>query len=203
VHARTARRVHATFAVAAPVKNIGAKPATIAEDRPERAPPAAANSKDAGGREAITLHDIARLRAIDDLATRHVALTASVSGFAAPDADTGHAVVEMIESMSPGYDVPTWFALRIAKIESNYNPRVRGRDGEYGIYQIKCETARMLGFDGDCAQLVDAQTNVEWGLKHLSEALKSSNGNLELAASKHNAGLGRQTLVRRYVNLVF
>ena len=199
-HSRTAKRVHARFAVAEPVRNPGVNPASIREDRAAIAAP---QSKDWDGREAVTLHDIARLRALDDLATRHVALTASVSGFEAPDADTGHAVVEMIETMSPGYAVPTWFALRIAKIESNYNPRVRGSDGEYGIYQIKCETARMLGFSGDCAQLFDMQTNIEWGLKHLSEALKSSNGDLELAASKHNAGLGRQTLVRRYVDLVF
>ena len=109
----------------------------------------------------------------------------------------------MIESMAPGYEVPTWFALRIAKIESNYNPQVRGRDGEYGIFQIKCDTARMLGFGGDCGNLTDARTNIEWGLKHLSEALKSSNGNLELAASKHNAGLGRRTLVLGYVRMVF
>jgi hypothetical protein len=41
------------------------------------------------------------------------------------------------------------------------------------------------------------------GLKHLSMAMKLSNGNLKLAASKHNGGLGRKKLVQRYVAMVF
>ena len=80
---------------------------------------------------------------------------------------------------------------------------MRGRAGEYGVYQIKCNTARGLGFSGGCGQLADARTNITWGLKHLSVALKSSAGNLKLAASKHNAGLGRRTIVPHYVNIVF
>ena len=113
------------------------------------------------------------------------------------------AVVTMIKTMAPQYGVPTWFALRIAKIESGYNPTLRGSAGEYGVFQIKCPTARGLGFEGDCSGLSDARTNVRWGLQHLSAALKSSGGNLELAASKHNGGLGRKTIIRKYVNLVF
>jgi hypothetical protein len=33
--------------------------------------------------------------------------------------------------------------------------------------------------------------------------VRSSRGNLKLAASKHNGGLGRKTLVRKYVAMVF
>jgi soluble lytic murein transglycosylase-like protein len=105
--------------------------------------------------------------------------------------------------MAPRFGVPTWFALRIAKIESGYNPRVRGAAGEYGVYQMKCSTARHIGFRGNCGALYNAHTNVYWGLKHLSMAVRSSRGNLKLAASKHNGGLGRRTIVRRYVSLVF
>ena len=112
-------------------------------------------------------------------------------------------IVQMIKAIAPAHGVPTWFALRIAKIESGYNPTLRGSAGEYGVFQIKCPTARGLGFEGDCSGLSDARTNVRWGLQHLSAALKSSGGNLELAASKHNGGLGRKTIIRKYVNLVF
>lgn len=112
-------------------------------------------------------------------------------------------VVAMIKSMAPSYGVPTWFALRIAKVESGYNPRVRGRAGEIGVFQLKCQTARGLGFRGSCGQLADARTNVQWGLKHLSLAIQSSSGNLQLAASKHNGGLGRKRLVHSYVAKVF
>ena len=47
------------------------------------------------------------------------------------------------------------------------------------------------------------RTNVQWGLKHLSMAIGKSGGNLRLAASKHNGGLGRRSLVPTYVAKVF
>lgn len=112
-------------------------------------------------------------------------------------------VVSLIKSMAPRYGVPTWFALRIAKIESGYNPRVRGAAGEYGVFQLKCSTARGIGFRGNCGSLLNASTNVQYGLKHLSLAVRSSRGNLRLAASKHNGGLGRRSLVPAYVRRVF
>jgi soluble lytic murein transglycosylase-like protein len=112
-------------------------------------------------------------------------------------------VVAMITSMAPRYGVPTWFALRIAKIESGYNPRARGAAGEYGVFQLKCATARGIGFRGNCGALLNASTNIQFGLKHLSLAVRSSHGNLKLAASKHNGGLGRRSMVRGYVNRVF
>jgi soluble lytic murein transglycosylase-like protein len=109
----------------------------------------------------------------------------------------------MIKRTAPGYGVPAWFALRIAKVESGYNPRARGAAGEYGVFQLKCSTARSIGYSGTCGGLLNASTNVKYGLKHLSLAVKSSRGNLKLAASKHNGGLGRKRLVRQYVALVF
>jgi soluble lytic murein transglycosylase-like protein len=112
-------------------------------------------------------------------------------------------VSAIIREMAPSYGVPTWFALRIANVESGYNPYARGRAGEIGVYQLKCQTARGMGFEGDCSGLTDARTNVRWGLKHLSLAIASSGGNLRLAASKHNGGLGRKSLVESYIAKVF
>lgn len=113
------------------------------------------------------------------------------------------SIIAMIGQMAPAQGVPTWFALRIARVESNYNPRLRGAAGEYGIFQMKCQTARGIGYTGGCAGLLDARTNVQWGLKHLSLAINASNGNLRLAASKHNGGLGRRTQIASYVAKVF
>jgi soluble lytic murein transglycosylase-like protein len=112
-------------------------------------------------------------------------------------------VVALIKKMAPRYGVPTWFALRIAKVESGYKANSRGAAGEYGVYQLKCATAKGIGFRGNCAGLLNASTNVEYGLKHLQMAVKLSHGNLRLAASKHNGGLGRKKLVARYVAMVF
>lgn len=112
-------------------------------------------------------------------------------------------VIGLIKAMAPAQGVPTWFALRIAHVESNYNPRLRGAAGEYGVFQMKCATAKDIGYRGNCAALLDPATNVRWGLKHLSLAIGKSNGNLRLAASKHNGGLGRRSLVPTYVAKVF
>ncbi len=116
--------------------------------------------------------------------------------------DTAY-VVDIIRELAPSYGVPTWFALRIAIVESGYDPYARGLAGEFGVYQLKCETARVMGFTGECFQLTDARTNVRWGLKHLSLAIASSGGDLQLAASKHNGGLGFKSLVQSYVAKVF
>ena len=115
---------------------------------------------------------------------------------------TTDRVVGLIKDLAPKYGVPTWFALRIAKVESGYNPNTRGAAGEYGVYQMKCATAKGIGFSGNCAELLNSTTNVRMGLKHLSMAMKLSKGNLKLAASKHNGGLGRKKLVHRYVAMV-
>jgi hypothetical protein len=112
-------------------------------------------------------------------------------------------VVSLIKAMAPSQGVPTWFALRIAHVESNYNPNMRGSHGEYGVFQMKCATAKDIGFRGNCAALLDPRTNIQWGLRHLALAIGKSDGNLRLAASKHNGGLGRRTIVASYVAKVF
>ncbi|MBI2720002.1 MAG: transglycosylase SLT domain-containing protein [Rhizobiales bacterium] len=122
---------------------------------------------------------------------------------AAPSGAQQGNVVALISSMAPRYGVPTWFALRIAKIESGYNPRARGSQGELGVFQVKCQTARGIGYRGPCDGLLNASTGVEVGLRHLQLAIRSSAGNLRLAASKHNGGLGRRSLVPSYVAAVF
>jgi soluble lytic murein transglycosylase-like protein len=112
-------------------------------------------------------------------------------------------VMAMIKANAPHYGVPTWFAMKIAKVESGYNPLVTGGAGEIGVFQLKCQTARGIGYSGSCSGLYNPATNVEYGLKYLSMAVKSSHGNLRLAASKHNGGLGRKRLVPSYVAMVF
>ena len=116
---------------------------------------------------------------------------------------TRNSVVAMIKAEAPSYGVPTWFALKIARVESNYNPNVTGSAGEIGVFQMKCQTARGIGYSGSCSGLYNAATNVRYGLRYLSMAVKSSHGDLRLAASKHNGGLGCNHLVHSYVAMVF
>ena len=205
----TARTTTTTRAIAAKPRKIkqvqrvrAKKPVHTA--RHYRKPKAAAN-RTARIHKVSTTRMAMRFPAVKKAPKIHVVSPNSTS-HAARSGGVGRSaseVVAMIKTMAPQHGVPTWFALRIAKIESGYNPTLRGRAGEYGVFQMKCPTARGLGFEGDCSGLADARTNVRWGLAHLAAALKSSGGNLHLAASKHNGGLGRKTIIRKYVNLVF
>ncbi|WP_421693300.1 transglycosylase SLT domain-containing protein [Aestuariivirga sp.] len=128
--------------------------------------------------------------------------TSAALAVPASNASQGN-VISLIKAMAPAQGVPTWFALRIARVESNYNSHMRGAAGEYGVFQMKCATAKGIGFSGNCAALLDPRTNIHWGLRHLALAIGASDGNLRLAASKHNGGLGRRTVVASYVNKVF
>jgi soluble lytic murein transglycosylase-like protein len=139
-----------------------------------------------------------RIRAVSRSQTEVAALAVPV----AANASQGN-VISLIKAMAPSQGVPTWFALRIAHVESNYNPNMRGSHGEYGVFQMKCATAKDIGFSGNCAALLDPRTNIQWGLRHLALAIGKSDGNLRLAASKHNGGLGRRTIVASYVAKVF
>jgi len=135
----------------------------------------------------------------------HVVRRAPAQVAAAPKASNASQaqVISLIKAMAPAQGVPTWFALRIAHVESNYNAHMRGSAGEYGVFQMKCATAKDIGFQGNCGALLDARTNIQWGLRHLAIAIGKSDGNLRLAASKHNGGLGRRTMVASYVAKVF
>ena len=112
-------------------------------------------------------------------------------------------VIALIKAEAPRSGVPAWFALKIAKVESGYNPLVTGAAGEIGVFQMKCQTARGIGYSGSCSGLYNPATNVHWGLRHLSMAVKASRGNLRLAASMHNGGLGTRHIVRAYVAMIF
>ncbi len=77
----------------------------------------------------------------------------------------------LVDAAAFAAGVPAHLAHAVIRQESNYNPRLRGRAGEWGIGQIKCQTARGVGFSGSCVQLADAQTNLRFSMKYLRLAL--------------------------------
>ena len=94
------------------------------------------------------------------------------------------------------------FANAIVKVESNYNPRIRGRQGEYGLGQIKCQTARGVGFRQNCDLLYDPETNLEYSYRYLKLAIERANGNECFAASLYNTGFGVKPRVSVYCKKV-
>ncbi|MES2671641.1 MAG: lytic transglycosylase domain-containing protein [Pseudomonadota bacterium] len=77
----------------------------------------------------------------------------------------------LVDAAAFAAGVPQHLAHAVIRQESNYNPHLRGRAGEWGIGQIKCATARSVGFAGACSQLADAATNLRYSMKYLRLAL--------------------------------
>lgn len=100
-----------------------------------------------------------------------------------------------------GADVRTAHA--IVKVESNWDPNATGKLGEIGLFQIRPQTAFMLGFAGDPKKLYDPATNAFYGCLHIAKAMRGC-GDARCVAARHNQGLGRKKLdlKSRYVEKV-
>ncbi|ASY57197.1 lytic transglycosylase domain-containing protein [Sinorhizobium sp. CCBAU 05631] len=65
--------------------------------------------------------------------------------------------------------LPLELVHRVVKRESNYNPHAYSR-GNYGLMQIRYNTARGLGYEGPPEGLFDAETNLKYATKYLRGA---------------------------------
>lgn len=97
-------------------------------------------------------------------------------------------IVAMVDSAAWSAGIPTSIAHAIVRHESNYRPNLRGAAGEWGLTQIKCPSARSIGFTGQCHELADAATNLTWGFKFLRAALDKG-GTGCAGVSLHNIGI--------------
>lgn len=84
--------------------------------------------------------------------------------------------------------VPVALAHAVVRVESNYNPRARGRAGEVGLMQIKPSTARAIGYTGSTSALYDPATNLRWGMKYLAGAHDLAGGDTCGTILRYNAG---------------
>jgi soluble lytic murein transglycosylase-like protein len=75
-------------------------------------------------------------------------------------------------------------------VESNYNPRVRGGDGEVGLMQLMPPTAKQLGFSGTLDDLADPETNIRLGAVYLKEAWRLARKDICTTVMKYRAGWG-------------
>eukprot|EP01012_Entosiphon_sulcatum_P050504 TRINITY_DN69341_c0_g1_i1.p2 TRINITY_DN69341_c0_g1~~TRINITY_DN69341_c0_g1_i1.p2 ORF type:complete len:276 (-),score=56.78 TRINITY_DN69341_c0_g1_i1:38-865(-) len=75
----------------------------------------------------------------------------------------------LITKYASVYGVPETLIHRVAKRESTYNPRAQHR-GNYGLMQIRYNTAKSLGYDGAPTGLLDAETNLKYAVKYLRGA---------------------------------
>ncbi|MBO0902480.1 lytic transglycosylase domain-containing protein [Jiella sonneratiae] len=110
---------------------------------------------------------------------RKSAETGTISGSAAID--------RMIVQHAKENGIPPALAFAVVRVESRYNPRARGA-GVYGLSQIKPATARSLGFSGSASDLLDADTNLTYGMKYLKGAWEQSGHDVCGTAMKYKGG---------------
>src|SRR5690606_42115541 len=79
------------------------------------------------------------------------------------------------------YDVPHDLVRRVINRESTFNPSARNGP-YYGLMQILPATAKSMGFRGQPAHLLNAETNLIYASKYLRGAWLLANGKIGRAS---------------------
>ncbi|HWK95311.1 MAG TPA: lytic transglycosylase domain-containing protein [Pseudolabrys sp.] len=99
----------------------------------------------------------------------------------------GSHLDSLIAKHATAHNVPEALVRRVIKRESGGNPRAISK-GNYGLMQIRLGTARALGYRGDVAGLLDADTNMTYAVKYLAGAYRVADGNADRAVRYYAAG---------------
>lgn len=83
--------------------------------------------------------------------------------------------------------VPFSLADAVVRVESRYNPRA-AHAGNFGLMQIRHQTARGVGYSGGASGLLDAETNARYGMKYLAEAYRLAGGDTCRTIMKYQSG---------------
>lgn len=93
----------------------------------------------------------------------------------------------LINRYADHYEVPRSLVQRIILRESRHRPGARnGR--YYGLMQMLPATARGMGYRGTPKGLLDAETNLKYGVKYLRGAWLLANGSEEAAVKWYSKG---------------
>jgi len=80
------------------------------------------------------------------------------------------AITKIIDKYSKMYEVPASLLHRVVHRESRYNAKAYNKRGYFGLMQIKYNTAKSMGYEGEPAGLFDAETNIKYAAKYLRGA---------------------------------
>lgn len=123
-----------------------------------------------------------------------LALAACGGGASAPSKAPGHSsphaspeLDRKINYWANHHQVPAELVHRVVKRESGY--RADARNGPYyGLMQILPQTAQTMGYRGSPNGLLDADTNLQYGVKYLRGAYIVGNRNHDSAVSWYSRG---------------
>ena len=104
---------------------------------------------------------------------------------AAPAGSSGLKAIVAKHAAANG--VPFSLADAVVRIESRYNPRAANA-GNYGLMQIRHQTARGVGYTGSASGLLDPETNARYAMKYLGEAYRLAGGDTCRTVMKYQSG---------------
>ncbi|MEL6464743.1 MAG: lytic transglycosylase domain-containing protein [Pseudomonadota bacterium] len=92
-----------------------------------------------------------------------------------------------IETAAAENDIPVALVQRVVIRESTHRPAARNGP-YYGLMQILPATARSMGFRGEPAELLDAETNLKYATRYLRGAWLVSGGDMDAAVMWYARG---------------
>ena len=92
-----------------------------------------------------------------------------------------------INYWSRQYQVPSAMVQRIILRESQHRPGARN-GSYYGLMQLSPQTARTMGHRGSPASLLDADTNLRYGVEYLRGAWMVADGNPDKTVMWYSRG---------------
>ena len=99
-------------------------------------------------------------------------------------------LVQLTADKAHEHNVPSTLAIAVVTLESNWDAKALSQ-GNYGLGQIKCGTARGIGFNGKCDALLQPEVNLEYSMAYLRMALDQAQGDECQALTWYNEGLGK------------
>ena len=93
----------------------------------------------------------------------------------------------LINKYSAEYQVPADLVHRVIIRESRHRPGARNGP-YYGLMQMLPATARGMGYKGSASGLLDAETNLKYGVKYLRGAYMVAGGNYDGAVKWYSRG---------------
>lgn len=111
--------------------------------------------------------------------------SAAPGALAAPAGSEGLRAIVARHAAANG--VPFALADAVVRIESRYNPRAANA-GNYGLMQIRHQTARGMGYSGGAGGLLDAETNARYAMKYLAQAYRLAGGDTCRTVMKYQSG---------------
>lgn len=113
--------------------------------------------------------------------------TKAAAGEAAQTASGSDGLKAIVARHAAANGVPFALADAVIRIESRYNPRA-AHAGNFGLMQIRHQTARGMGYSGGAGGLLDAETNARFGMKYLAQAYRLAGGDTCKTIMKYQSG---------------